>query len=860
MLMKVPVVRYVDELHQWHAPARLIERRTVPGRFTLLGFRILTSPQFSRVDPVLMTKALLRQKMFLDSFGSLLSRNSDAAVELRIVKGAGRKTVELFLVFRVFNPADERDPHALASVGNILPSDYEYAALSAADDQHADGSLHLSLRLPDDAQVISLRKQLSWLPVGNVASPSGLNRLLPLLDVAEITGDGQAKLAEHAHLVPGLDYLTWNDNNWLTLWSILQDSEAAACVRISLASLPLFPYERAYANQAMLFILNTYGHYARSNYEACVKSLGKYARPASLFSYQMQVASSDETTLSSVAHALASEVSYGATSRLACFAVPPKEMSATRADWKLCRHTYPDELPDLAGVAVPPQTESFLLRAPFIVDESEAATLFRLPVAGAEGLPGIHTRPPKPFYQPNLPPAPSNVPAATAETAKRAREVVLLAEEAHEARTGVGLRLGHVIINNRARHYHRVGVDDLTRHALIVGATGSGKTNSTLNLLNQLAARNIPFLVVEPVKGEYRRHFQSNPAVFTYDLSSPWVTTGAKQGRCYPRFLRFNPLAVPPGISVAQHISHIKSCICAAFPMYGAMPIVLELALRNLYVEQQRMLFFDRGGSPSQRAPSLTGLQQQLMKYIDNPQNVPHKETADALRDVFLRRFTYLLSSVVGYVCTPEKWARTTGEPDDIRTKVRDENGRPHYYNPLEVILSKPAVVDLEALADDDEKALLMAFLFTLLYEHRIAAGADGSLKHVTVIEEAHRLLSSINLSPHINSEGGNQADDSKTKALRLFMDMLAEIRAYGEGIIIVEQIPTKLISDVIKNTNLKIMHRITAQDDREYLGASMNFDEQQKQFVTNLRRGEAIAFEENLDHPVLLRVDPRKS
>jgi DNA helicase HerA-like ATPase len=173
--------------------------------------------------------------------------------------------------------------------------------------------------------------------------------------------------------------------------------------------------------------------------------------------------------------------------------------------------------------------------------------------------------------------------------------------------------------------------------------------------------------------------------------------------------------------------------------------------------------------------------------------------------------------------------------------------------------MSKPTVVDLEALSDDDEKALIMAFLLTLLYEQRVAEGDSPHIKHVTVIEEAHRLLSSMNLSGRSNSPEGNQSEDSKTKAIRLFMDMLAEIRAYGEGIVIVEQIPTKLISDAIKNTNLKIMHRITSRDDREYLGEAMNFDEQQKRFVTNLRRGEAVVFEEHLDHPVLIKVDPRK-
>lgn len=174
-------------------------------------------------------------------------------------------------------------------------------------------------------------------------------------------------------------------------------------------------------------------------------------------------------------------------------------------------------------------------------------------------------------------------------------------------------------------------------------------------------------------------------------------------------------------------------------------------------------------------------------------------------------------------------------------------------------MMNERAIINLGALADDDEKSLVMAFLLTLLYEKRIAEGAAPCVKHVMVIEEAHRLLSSMNLTGRSNSENASQSEDSKTKAIRLFMDMLAEVRAYGESIVIVEQIPTKLISDAIKNTNLKVMHRITSQDDRQYLGEAMNFDEQQKRFVANLKRGEAVVFEERLDHPVLVKVDPRK-
>ena len=55
---------------------------------------------------------------------------------------------------------------------------------------------------------------------------------------------------------------------------------------------------------------------------------------------------------------------------------------------------------------------------------------------------------------------------------------------------------------------------------------------------------------------------------------------------------------------------------------------------------------------------------------------------------------------------------------------------------------------------------------------------------------------------------------------------LLAEIRAYGEGLVIAEQIPAKLIGDVVKNTALKVVHRLPAGDDRDLVGAAMNLDD----------------------------------
>ncbi len=84
---------------------------------------------------------------------------------------------------------------------------------------------------------------------------------------------------------------------------------------------------------------------------------------------------------------------------------------------------------------------------------------------------------------------------------------------------------------------------------------------------------------------------------------------------------------------------------------------------------------------------------------------------------------------------------------------------------------------------------------------------------------------------------------------------MLAEIRAYGEGIVVAEQIPTKLVPDVVKNTALKVVHRLPAYDDRRLVGAAMNLDEDQSREVVSLPPGVAAVFADGMDRPLRVRV-----
>ena len=158
---------------------------------------------------------------------------------------------------------------------------------------------------------------------------------------------------------------------------------------------------------------------------------------------------------------------------------------------------------------------------------------------------------------------------------------------------------------------------------------------------------------------------------------------------------------------------------------------------------------------------------------------------------------------------------------------------------PLESILSRNAVVELEDIGDEETKAFLMSLLLVQVMEYRMGeADAQKKLRHLILIEEAHRLLKNI-------SSGTVENADPRGNAVEMFCNMLAELRSKGQGFIIADQIPSKLAPDAIKNTNLKIIHRIVAEEDRNLVGKSTHMNEAQIEHLSTLKQGVGAVYSE---------------
>ena len=85
--------------------------------------------------------------------------------------------------------------------------------------------------------------------------------------------------------------------------------------------------------------------------------------------------------------------------------------------------------------------------------------------------------------------------------------------------------------------------------------------------------------------------------------------------------------------------------------------------------------------------------------------------------------------------------------------------------------------------------------------------------------------------------------------------DAFAEMRAFGEGIIVADQAPAELSPAVLRNTNLKIAHRLLYEQDCRAMGDAMGLDDEQQRQLRSLRPGECVVHGPSFFRPVQCQV-----
>ncbi len=362
---------------------------------------------------------------------------------------------------------------------------------------------------------------------------------------------------------------------------------------------------------------------------------------------------------------------------------------------------------------------------------------------------------------------------------------------------------------------YSIPLSALSRHTLVSGINGSGKTNTIQAILNQLG--ELPFLVIEPAKTEYvdwaleynKAHPQSPISIYI---------PGCKKykGVFEPLPLRLNPfelvwLKPEQEVNVLTHIDRLKSTFAAAFPMYDILPVLMEDLIYTVYQNKSTDWLNSEPVFGKTMAPTLNSMS------ICVDQVIEHRQYEDKVQ----RNMKACLNTRI----------------DSLKRGWKGQLLNTLKSTPWNEMFGRKCVINLSYVGDDVDKSFLMALVLQYLYEYRSAQAEIGEIdfnengcKHLTIIEEAHRVMAKCE----------NQ-ELPQYKSAMMFSNMLSEIRAYGEGLMLVDQVPTRLIPDAIKNTNLKITHRLVAEDDCKAIGESMGLSEEQRKVIPKLMTGQCI-------------------
>ena len=359
--------------------------------------------------------------------------------------------------------------------------------------------------------------------------------------------------------------------------------------------------------------------------------------------------------------------------------------------------------------------------------------------------------------------------------------------------------------------------DDLDKHIFIAGVTGSGKTTTCQRILE---SANTPFMVIEPAKTEYRVMLCKRDDITIFTLGDDRVAP-----------FRLNPFEFFPHESISSRVDMIKANIEAAFDMEAAIPQIIESALYECYEKfgwdittSKNRLYENPFEDGVFAFPTLSD----LIKQVET--TVIRQGFDDRLKNDYIGSIKARLQ---GLIVGAKGLMLNTSRSIDFLDLVE-----------------KNIILELEEIKNGAEKSLIMGFVLININEaikakYKEYKQNSKNFKHITLIEEAHRLLSKYS------------AGDSPNKKLGVetFADMLAEVRKYGESLIIVDQIPNKLTPEVLKNTNTKIVHKIFAQDDKEAIGNTMSLKDEQKNFLSNLETGRVIISNQSFAKPIQVQI-----
>ena len=326
---------------------------------------------------------------------------------------------------------------------------------------------------------------------------------------------------------------------------------------------------------------------------------------------------------------------------------------------------------------------------------------------------------------------------------------------------------------------------DLQRHLYICGLSGTGKTNTTMKVLQEA---KVPFLVVEPKSSQYYKLSVDNKKTHRFVIGSDNEVG-----------IELNPFYIPYGGDFTMHVEMLKRCFADAIDSQEPLVyIYLEKAIPEIY--------YDRGWdrvtccNPRLRSredyemeehffyfPRMIDLYEKICELAENSkfqEGGENKGTIREFADSFIGQF---LKGSLGLVFNTYR--------NDLFQFCGVEN----------------MVLEIRTPSSEQQKCI-MNVLLASISQMMTTMGESKSLRQLVVFEEAHLLF------PPDKSDSKKQNSSGEK-----LMELITTARKYGVGLIITNQHPAEIHESVIRNIEQRFIHSITSDPICEIMADDYN-------------------------------------
>ena len=351
-------------------------------------------------------------------------------------------------------------------------------------------------------------------------------------------------------------------------------------------------------------------------------------------------------------------------------------------------------------------------------------------------------------------------------------------------------KLGIIIYPAKPYSIFGMKKEELCKHIMITGMTGTGKTTATLQIIKELKKHEKNFLVFD-----WQREYKKLKKLKQFkDLLVLRVGKDSK--------FKFNPLIPPKGTDVKEWLAKLIDVINHAYlGSYGT-----EYILRDILVKAYN---HTKTIQEKKEYPTFRIVKEYLKKNFLKGRMEWWNQTAVRI----LESLTY--EGGLGPVLNTER-----------KTNMKE-------------FLKNDIIIELDALSSDDKKFLTEALLLWI-YEFRKNQGETSEFRHATIVEEAHNIL----------SKKKEKTEGSET----IMETTLRMIRKFGEAVIIIDQEPSKLSESIKANTNTKITFTLGNGKDIEDMSRSMELNKEQRKHIDLLKVGHAITkVKGRIEKPVMV-------